>query len=85
MQRQQKITLGETRSGSGPRRLLIYCSDHYRGRGDRTPWGDENSPVRHRAQFHLQGLRPAGRRRQIGRTWALGELPIGGIFNLRNR
>jgi hypothetical protein len=26
--RQQKITLGEMRSGGGPTRLLIYCGDY---------------------------------------------------------
>jgi hypothetical protein len=26
--RPQKITLGDMRSGSGPRRLLVYCGDY---------------------------------------------------------
>jgi hypothetical protein len=28
VKRDQKITLGEMRSGIGPRRLLVYCGDY---------------------------------------------------------
>ena len=28
MQRQQKITFGEMRSGNGPTRLIVYCGDY---------------------------------------------------------
>jgi hypothetical protein len=43
MQRQQKITLGEMRQ-SGPRRLLIYCSDYRCAHSvvvDAARWGDD--------------------------------------------
>jgi hypothetical protein len=44
MPREQKITLGEMRSGSGPTRLIVYCSDfkcthHVVVNADR--WGDD--------------------------------------------
>ena len=41
MNREQKITLGEMRSGNGPTRLTVYCSDLMLpvGRRGRRPWG----------------------------------------------
>jgi hypothetical protein len=43
MNREQKITLGEMRSGNGPTRLTVYCSDLMLpvGRRGRRPWGDD--------------------------------------------
>ena len=44
MPREQKITLGEMRSGNGPTRLLVYCSDHKCSHSvvvDAQRWGDD--------------------------------------------
>ena len=44
MQRQQKITLGEMRSGNGPIRLIVYCSDFQCSHSmviDASQWGDD--------------------------------------------
>ena len=46
MKRAQKITLGEMRSGNGPRRLIVYCSDFQCSHSvviDAAPWGDNVS------------------------------------------
>ena len=40
----QKITLGEMRSGNGPRWLIVYCSDFKCSHSaviDATQWGDD--------------------------------------------
>jgi hypothetical protein len=40
--REQKITLGEMRSGGGPRRLLVYCPHSAHNIiVDADQWGDE--------------------------------------------
>ena len=44
MAREQKITLGEMRSGNGPRWLIVYCSDFKCSHSvviDATQWGDD--------------------------------------------
>jgi hypothetical protein len=44
MQRQRKITLGEMRSDNGPRRLIVYCSDHTCSHSiilDASRWSDD--------------------------------------------
>jgi hypothetical protein len=44
MQREQKITLGEMRSSSGPRRLIVYCADYRCAHAvvvDAERWGDD--------------------------------------------
>ena len=88
MQRQQKITLGEMRSGNGPRRLLVYCSDH------KCPLRGRSMPLPGVMRIRLSDLEPkftckaCGRRGANVRSGAHGhwvKLPIGGIFNLRNR
>jgi hypothetical protein len=65
MQRQQKITLGEMRSGGGPRRLLIYCGDYRCAHSvvvNADHWGDDVrlSDLRPSSPVGLCGHRGAG-------------------------
>jgi hypothetical protein len=44
MAREQKITLGEMRSGNGPTRLIVYCSDFKCSHSlviNAAQWGDD--------------------------------------------
>ena len=67
MQRAEKITLGEMRSNSGPRLLIVYCADFKCSHSviiSSSLWPDRRPAVRSGAQVYLQGLRPTGRRCQ---------------------
>jgi hypothetical protein len=61
--RQQKITLGEMRSGIGPTRLIMYFG-HYKCAHsvviDTGPWSDNVRAFGLGAEIHLPGLRPPG-------------------------
>jgi hypothetical protein len=61
----QKITFGEMRE-SGVRDVLVYCRDHHCSQDQRRLLAGPPSPVRHRGQVRVPGLRQARRGHQTG-------------------
>ena len=65
--REQKITLCEMRSGNGPTRLIVYCSDFKCAHSvviDAGRWGDDVRLSDLEPKLHVSGLWPPWRRCQ---------------------